>query len=74
MRGLGFVGEGFDVHYLVAEKVEDILPMLETAASHATISRAHVPVEFEGYAFLLAEWRQCDLKRDRETMRPREIA
>jgi uncharacterized protein (TIGR00730 family) len=35
MRNLGFVREGFDVHYLVAEKIEDVLPMLHAAARRA---------------------------------------
>jgi len=33
MHQLGFLREGFDVHYLVAEKIGDVLPMLKTAAS-----------------------------------------
>jgi uncharacterized protein (TIGR00730 family) len=32
MRNLGFIREGFELNYLVAEKIEDALPMLETAA------------------------------------------
>jgi uncharacterized protein (TIGR00730 family) len=32
MHNLGFIREGFDLHYLVAEKIEDALPMIETAA------------------------------------------
>ncbi len=32
MHNLGFIREGFDLHYLVAEKIEDALPMLENAA------------------------------------------
>jgi uncharacterized protein (TIGR00730 family) len=32
MHNLGFIREGFDLNYLVAEKIEDALPMLETAA------------------------------------------
>jgi uncharacterized protein (TIGR00730 family) len=28
MHTLGFIREGFDVHYLVAEKISDVLPML----------------------------------------------
>jgi hypothetical protein len=32
MRNLGFIREGFEVRYLVAEKIEDALPMLQTAA------------------------------------------
>ncbi|MGD0184259.1 MAG: TIGR00730 family Rossman fold protein [Roseiarcus sp.] len=32
MRNLGFVREGFEVRYLVAEKIDDALPMLAAAA------------------------------------------
>jgi hypothetical protein len=32
MNQSGFIREGFDLHYLVAEKIADILPMLERAA------------------------------------------
>jgi hypothetical protein len=32
MRNLGFIREGFEVRYLVAEKIEDALPMLRAAA------------------------------------------
>jgi uncharacterized protein (TIGR00730 family) len=32
MRNLGFIREGFEVRYLVAEKIEDALPMLQSAA------------------------------------------
>jgi uncharacterized protein (TIGR00730 family) len=32
MRNLGFIREEFEVRYLVAEKIEDALPMLQTAA------------------------------------------
>ena len=32
MRNLGFIREGFELNYLVAEKIEDALPMLEAAA------------------------------------------
>lgn len=35
MRQEGFIREGLEIHYLVAEKVEDILPMLRKAARHA---------------------------------------
>ncbi len=35
MRMQGFVGEGFDVHYLVAERIGDVLPMLNLAAARA---------------------------------------
>jgi hypothetical protein len=38
MHNLGFLREGFDVHYLVAEKIEDVLPMLAAAAERATVS------------------------------------
>ena len=33
MRETGFVRPGFEVHYLVAEKIEDVIPMLRHAAS-----------------------------------------
>jgi uncharacterized protein (TIGR00730 family) len=33
MHNLGFIREGFDLHYLVAERIEDALPMLESALS-----------------------------------------
>jgi uncharacterized protein (TIGR00730 family) len=32
MHNLGFIRTGFDLHYLVAEKIEDALPMIESAA------------------------------------------
>jgi uncharacterized protein (TIGR00730 family) len=32
MHNLGFIREGFDVRYMVAEKIEDALPMIESAA------------------------------------------
>lgn len=35
MHATGFLGEGFDVHYLVAEKIDDVLPMLAMAARRA---------------------------------------
>jgi uncharacterized protein (TIGR00730 family) len=35
MHNQGFLREGFDVHYLVAEKIEDVLPMLASAARRA---------------------------------------
>ncbi len=35
MRSAGFLREGFDVHYLVSERVEDVLPMLAAAADRA---------------------------------------
>jgi uncharacterized protein (TIGR00730 family) len=36
MHNLGFIREGFDLKYLVAEKIEDVLPMLATAAGKRT--------------------------------------
>jgi uncharacterized protein (TIGR00730 family) len=30
MRAHGFIRDAFEVHYLVAEKIEDVLPMIET--------------------------------------------
>jgi uncharacterized protein (TIGR00730 family) len=38
MHNLGFVREGFDVHYLVAEKIDDVVPMLLAAAKRATVA------------------------------------
>ena len=35
MHNLGFVRDGFDIHYLVAETIEDVLPMLSKAANRA---------------------------------------
>ena len=32
MRIQGFIREGFDVRYMVAEQIEDVLPMLHAAA------------------------------------------
>jgi uncharacterized protein (TIGR00730 family) len=43
MRNLGFLRESNDVHYIVAEKAEDVVPMLESAARHAAASRARPP-------------------------------
>lgn len=40
MRTAGFLREGFDVHYLVAERIGDVLPMLEASASRAAQERA----------------------------------
>jgi uncharacterized protein (TIGR00730 family) len=35
MHMLGFIREGFDVHYLVAEKIDDVMPMLNAAARNS---------------------------------------
>lgn len=40
MHNLGFIREGFDVRYMVAEKIEDALPMIETAAQRQASSTA----------------------------------
>ena len=37
MREHGFIRPPFEVRYLVAEKIEDILPMIETAAAKAAL-------------------------------------
>jgi uncharacterized protein (TIGR00730 family) len=37
MHNLGFIREGFDLNYLVAEKIEDALPMIETAARNRAL-------------------------------------
>lgn len=34
MRETGFIREGLELSYLVAERVEEVIPMLETAAAH----------------------------------------
>ncbi len=35
----GFIREGFDMRYLVAERIEDVLPMLRAAAERRTADR-----------------------------------
>lgn len=35
MRNAGFIRPGYEVRYMVAERVEDVIPMLHAAASHA---------------------------------------
>jgi len=40
MRNLGFIREGFEVRYLVAEKIEDALPMLLAAARRSAAPAA----------------------------------
>ena len=40
MHNLGFLRAGFDVHYLVAEKIEDALPMVHAAARREDASPA----------------------------------
>ena len=37
MRIEGFIREGFEARYLVAEKIEDVLPMLRAAAERRSI-------------------------------------
>jgi hypothetical protein len=37
MRERRFIQSSFEVRYLVAEKIEDILPMIETAAAKAAL-------------------------------------
>jgi uncharacterized protein (TIGR00730 family) len=39
MRIEGFIREGFDLRYLVAERIEDVLPMLRAAAKRRTVDR-----------------------------------
>lgn len=34
IRSTGFVADNFEIHYLVAEKIDDIVEMLEVAARH----------------------------------------
>jgi hypothetical protein len=35
MRGEGFIRSGYEMRYLVAERVEDIIPMILSAAKRA---------------------------------------
>ena len=39
MRIKGFIREGFDLRYLVAERIEDVLPMLRAAAERRSVER-----------------------------------
>jgi len=39
MRLQGFIREGFEAHYMVAEKIEDVLPMLRAAAERRAAGR-----------------------------------
>lgn len=39
MRFKGFIREGFDLRYLVAERIEDVLPMLRAAAERRAAER-----------------------------------
>jgi uncharacterized protein (TIGR00730 family) len=39
MRLKGFIREGFDLRYLVAERIEDVLPMLRAAAERRSAER-----------------------------------
>jgi len=39
MRFEGFIREGFDMRYLVAERIEDVLPMLRAAAERRAAER-----------------------------------
>ncbi len=39
MRLTGFIREGFDLRYLVAERIEDVLPMLRAAAERRSAER-----------------------------------
>ena len=38
MREKGFIRDSFEVRYLVAERIEDILPMLSNAAARSALS------------------------------------
>jgi hypothetical protein len=37
----GFIREGFELRYAVAEKVEDVVPMLRTAARRSVEREPH---------------------------------
>ena len=39
MRFGGFIREDFETRYLVAEKIEDVLPMLRAAAERRSMER-----------------------------------
>lgn len=41
MRERRFIRPSFEIRYLVAEKIEDILPMIQTAAAEAELSGIH---------------------------------
>jgi uncharacterized protein (TIGR00730 family) len=43
MREQGFIREGFELRYLVAEKIEDVLPMLSKAAVRNAASAGSAP-------------------------------
>ncbi len=40
MRNAAFIRPGYEMHYLVAERIEDVVPMILTAAGHAKESVA----------------------------------
>jgi uncharacterized protein (TIGR00730 family) len=44
MRLQGFIREGFDVRYIVAERIEDVLPMLHAAAGRRAAEPESEPV------------------------------
>jgi uncharacterized protein (TIGR00730 family) len=48
MRAHGFIRSGLDVRYMVAEKVEDIVPMLTQAANHAAREGAPTDLQVHG--------------------------
>jgi hypothetical protein len=43
MRENGFIREGFELRYLVAEKIEDVLPMLERASGRGAATTTALP-------------------------------
>jgi predicted Rossmann-fold nucleotide-binding protein len=46
MREHGFIRREFEVRYLVAERIEDIIPMLQTASERRPIERARLDPRF----------------------------
>jgi hypothetical protein len=44
MRIEGFIREGFDTRYLVAERIEDVLPILRAAAERRTAESPPISV------------------------------
>jgi uncharacterized protein (TIGR00730 family) len=46
MREHGFIRPEFEVRYLVAERIEDVIPMLQTAFERRPIERARLDPRF----------------------------
>jgi predicted Rossmann-fold nucleotide-binding protein len=46
MRGHGFIRPELEVRYLVAERIDDIIPMLQTASERRPIAKARLDPRF----------------------------